>query len=153
MVFDRENPLRVKSLSILIDGDVKGAAGAGDVSLIHNPDNLETTKKSLLIQEDPGTHNQYPASNPTGTTARVWRYDLKRGTLEVVARVNQALDPAAAQGNWESSGIVDASAYFGPGAFLTNVQAHSLWIERQQVGFTVFKREGGQLLLLRIKGA
>ncbi len=153
MVFDRENPLRVKSLSILIDGDVKGAAGAGDVSLIHNPDNLETTKKSLLIQEDPGTHNQYAASNPNGTTARVWRYDLKRGTLEVVARVNQGLDPAAAQGTWESSGIVDASAYFGPGSFLTNVQAHSLWIERQQVGFTVFKREGGQLLLLRIKGA
>ena len=30
------------------------------------------------------------------------------------------------QGAWESSGIVDASAAFGEGAFLIDVQAHTL---------------------------
>ena len=154
LVLDKKDPLKVKSLSILIDGDVKGAAGAGDPTLIHNPDNIETTKKSLLIQEDPGAHNQYPASNANGTTARIWRYGLKKkGTLDVVARVNQSLDPAAAQGTWESSGIVDASAIFGKGAFLTNVQAHTVWIEQTIVGSTVFKKEAGQLLLFSLPDA
>ena len=67
---------------------------------------------------------------------------------------------SATQGAWESSGIVDASAAFGPGAFLIDVQAHTLWIEKApgddnngdgQPDFT-FKREGGQLLLLKIPG-
>jgi hypothetical protein len=65
-------------------------------------------------------------------------------------------------GAWETTGIVDASAAFGPGAFLVNVQAHTLWIEKapgpdtfidanSDPDFT-YKREGGQLLLLRIPG-
>ena len=57
-------------------------------------------------------------------------------------------------------GIVDASAAFGPGAFLINVQAHTLWVEKApgddnngdgQPDFT-YKREGGQLALIRIPG-
>ena len=127
MVLDPDSPRRVKRLSILIDGDVRGAESAGDLDLIHNPDNLETTANSLLIQEDPGSQNRYPAG--TGTTARVWLYDLDSGSLEVVARVNQAGDPAADAGEWESSGIVDASRSFGPGAFLLDVQAHTLILE------------------------
>jgi hypothetical protein len=65
-------------------------------------------------------------------------------------------------GAWETSGIVDASAAFGPGAFLIDVQAHTLWIEGAAGEDTPFdadsvpdfsyKREGGQLLLLRIPG-
>ena len=63
-------------------------------------------------------------------------------------------------GAWETSGIVDASAAFGAGAFLVDVQAHTLWIEKADgddnyappgPDFT-YKREGGQLLLLRIPG-
>ena len=59
-------------------------------------------------------------------------------------------------GAWETSGIVDASAAFGPGAYLLDVQAHTLWIEKAD-GADNFapaghdftnKREGGQLLLL-----
>jgi hypothetical protein len=153
LVLDRKDPLKVESLSILIDGDVRGAAGAGDVSLIHQPDNVETTKRSLLFQEDPGTQNQYAPTNTAGTTARIWRYDFKDKTLEVVARVNQAQDPAAQQGAWESSGIIDAQNVFGKGWFLTNVQAHTIWIHQVTVGFTVFKTEAGQLSLIRIPGA
>ena len=44
-----KNPRRVKSLSILIDGDVRGAKGAGDLDLIHQPDNVETTAEGLLF--------------------------------------------------------------------------------------------------------
>ena len=72
--------------------------------------------------------------------------------------MDQALDPAADSGEWESTGIIDASAYFGEGAFLVNVQAHSLILETApgpditgdgEPDWT-FKREGGQLLLLRL---
>jgi hypothetical protein len=153
LVLDPSDETHVVSLSILVEGDPLGPASAGNPAFIHNPDNVETTGSSLLFQEDPGSQNQYPASNPAGTTARVWRYDLASGTLSVAAKVNQAGDPATSQGAWESSGIVDASEAFGPGAFLLDVQAHTLLMDVQQVGTTTFKREGGQLLLLRIPGA
>jgi hypothetical protein len=64
------------------------------------------------------------------------------------------------QGAWESTGIVDASNAFGPDMFLINVQAHTLWVEKApgddnngdgQPDFT-YKREGGQLALVRIPG-
>ena len=153
MVLDPSDETHVLSLSILIEGDPLGPASAGNPAFIHNPDNVETTGSSLLIQEDPGSQNQYAASNAAGTTARIWRYDVTSGALTVAAKVNQAADPAAAQGSWESSGIVDASAAFGPGAFLLDVQAHTILMDVQQVGTLTFKREGGQLLLLRIPGA
>ncbi len=153
MELDKANPLKVTSLSVIVDGDSKGAAGAKDISLIHNPDNIETTKKAILIQEDPGSQNQYAASDANGTTARIWRYDIATKSLTVVARVNQKpLDANAAQGNWESSGIVDASYAFGPGWFYTNVQAHSVLVEQEKRGATTFKREHGQLLLIKIPG-
>ena len=72
----------------------------------------------------------------------------------MVAKVNQAaLDPNVAQGNWESTGIVDAASAFGPGWFYVNVQAHSALIasEKRSDGIT-YKREAGQLLLVKIPG-
>ena len=166
MVLDRKDETKVESLSILIDGDVRGAAGAGALDLIHNPDNTETTRDLLLFQEDPGSHNQYPLG--TGTTARIWAYDLKRGGAPfVVARVNQSADEGptdvdasttrANAGAWESSGIVDASKFFGKGAFLVDIQAGSLIIQEEVRvegnNRLTYQREGGQLLLLRIPGA
>jgi hypothetical protein len=68
--------------------------------------------------------------------------------------------PAGNWGAWETTGIVDASDAFGPGYFLINVQAHTLWVEKApgednngdlQPDFT-YKREGGQLLLIKIPG-
>jgi len=154
MVLSGSDPLVVKSLSILIDGD---AGGYNNPAALHNPDNLETTKSSLMIQEDPGSHNGYAANDPNGVNARIWRYSFRNGALRPVAEVDQSADPAARLGTWESSGIVDASAIFGRGAFLVNVQAHSLWIETAVVPNPLFpgntmtqKREGGQMLLLRI---
>ncbi len=163
MVLDRRDPKKVTSLSILVDGDARGAAGAGALDLIHQPDNVETTKDLLLWQEDPGSHNQYPLG--TGTTARIWAYDLKKGGAPfVVARVDQSADEGptdvdanttrANAGAWESSGIVDASKFFGKGAFLVDIQAGSLIVEEEVRvegnNRLTYQREGGQLLLFRL---
>jgi hypothetical protein len=159
LVLDRSDPTRVTSLSILIDGDARGAGGSGALDLIHQPDNVETTKDLLLFQEDPGGHNQYPLG--TGTTARIWAYDLKQGGGPwVVARVDQSADEGptdkdastmkALAGGWESSGIVDAAKAFGKGAFLVDVQAGTLVVEEEVRDSLTYQREGGQLLLLRL---
>jgi hypothetical protein len=157
MVLDEDDPLVVESLSVLINAD---DGGPGNPAVLHNPDNLETTRRSLMVQEDPGSHNRFAPDNPDGVAARIWRYDLRRGTFEPVAEVDQSLTPETVLGDWESSGIVDASRYFGSGAFLVTVQAHSLYIDTNVIDHPLFpgnpltqKREGGQLLLLRIPGA
>lgn len=161
LVLDKSDPTKVTSLSILIEGDDAGLKLLGEV---HQPDNLETTEKSLLIQEDPGSSQQFPfgSTDPNATTARIWKYDLATGTLSVVAKVDQSLDGGPTDvepgskgnlGSWESSGIVDASSVFGPGAFLVDVQAGSLVIEQETVGGLILQRDGGQLGLLRIPGA
>jgi len=148
------NPLQA-TLDILpgANFDPLGYLNAGAV---HQPDNIETTTDGLYIQEDTGSHNAQPAF-PGATNARVWRYDLTTGALTVVAEVNQAVpgSPSVNKGAWESSGIVDASAVFGPGAFLVDVQAHG-WDDTLEGGNdspAVPKRENGQLLLLRAPGA
>ena len=141
LVLDKRNPLLTATLSILIDADT---GGYGNVNVIHQPDNVETTKSKLLIQEDPGSHNQGQ------TTARIWSYDLSEGTLEVIARVDQSLRPTTPLGAWESSGIVDASKEFGKGAFLVDIQAGTLVVQTEQRGNLTYEREGGQLLLIRI---
>jgi hypothetical protein len=158
------------ALSLLVEGDDNPLKTPGE---IHQPDNLETTAAgSLLVQEDPGSSQQFNPGEEGATTARIWRYSLGTGAMDIVAAVDQAADEgptdvdaasAAKLGAWESSGIVDVSSVFGPGAFLVTIQAHSLWIEKQTIlpaddpdprgrGFTN-KREGGQLLLLRVPGA
>jgi hypothetical protein len=169
MVLDPSDPTRVLSLSILIEGDDSAVKAPGE---IHQPDNLETTQNTLLVTEDPGSSQQFPfgSTDTAATTARLWGYNLATGTMAPVAKVDQSADEGPTDvdsfgpgnlGAWESSGVVDASAAFGPGAFLIDVQAHTLWIEQAPgddnfppagPDFT-YKREGGQLLLLRIPGA
>jgi len=170
MVLDKDDPTTVTSLTVFVEGDDNPVKTPTE---IHQPDNLESTPTGLVVTEDPGSSQQYPfgSTDPTATTARLW-YVPFSGTPEVVAKVDQSADgpngptdvDGRAPGNlgaWESSGIVDASAAFGPGAFLIDVQAHTLWVEKApgddnngdgQPDFT-YKREGGQLALIRIPGA
>ena len=77
---------------------------------------------------------------------RVWRYDLGTKSWSVVASVKDQ--------SWESSGIVDASAWFGPGSWLLDVQAHDVFVDTRPgpPGITL-KREAGQLLLMNIPGS
>lgn len=177
MVLDPADPTKVLSLSILIEGDDRAVK---DPARVHQPDNLESTVNGLLITEDPGSSQQFPFGSdnpaspnfdPAATTARLMGFKFATpGVVTPVAKVNQSADegptdvdsfPPGNLGAWESSGVVDASSLFGPDAFLIDVQAHTLWIEKAPgddnfppagPDFT-FKREGGQLLLIRIPGA
>ncbi|MGB7817596.1 MAG: hypothetical protein WBL35_02515 [Ornithinibacter sp.] len=145
MELDPVDPSVVLSLSVLVDAD---AGGYGNPGVLHQPDNVETTPNGVLIQEDPGSHN-----GGTGfSNARVWWFDFANESMTVVAEVDQSADPTAKPGNWESTGIVDASASFGPGSFLVNVQAHSIITETLQEADWLDKREGGQMLLMTIPG-
>ena len=142
MVLDPEDPTIVTSLTVLVEGDDNPVQTLDE---IHQPDNLETIATGLLVTEDPGSSQQFPAGSalPNATTARLW-YVPFAGTPEVVVKIDQSADggptdagPAPTTnpsignwGAWETTGIVDASAAFGPGAFLINVQAHTLWVEK-----------------------
>jgi hypothetical protein len=81
--------------------------------------------------------------------SRLLRYDLDTRTWSVIAKVNDQ--------QWESSGIVDASDFYGPGTWLLDVQAHNVNVEGPTEippGSGVFyKTEGGQLLLLTLPGS
>jgi hypothetical protein len=181
MVLDPSDPTRVTSLTVLVEGDDNPVK---TLSEVHQPDNIESTNRGILLTEDPGSSQQFATTDTStnATTARLW-YVPFAGTPAVVAKVNQSADEgptdvdppdnppfagaafAISPGNlgaWESTGIVDASAAYGPGAFLINVQAHTLWVEKltgpdtfidadSDPDFT-YKREGGQLLLIRIPG-
>jgi hypothetical protein len=170
MVLDPNDPTKVTSLTVVVEGDDNPVKTLNEV---HQPDNIETTRRGLLLTEDPGSSQQFPfdSADPNATTARLWHVPLSNPVgAEVVAKVDQSADggptdvDGRAPGNlgaWESSGIVNASKAFGPGAFLINVQAHTLWVEKApgddnngdgQPDFT-YKREGGQLALIRIPRA
>jgi hypothetical protein len=172
MELDPDNPRNVDSLSVFVEGDDQPVKTLNEV---HQPDNIETTETGLLLTEDPGSSQQFILADqglPNATTARLW-YVPFSGSPEVVAKVDQSADGVAGTdvdgrpngnwGAWESSGIVDASAAFGEGAFLIDVQAHTLWVDRAPGEDTfidaetvnpdfTYKREGGQLLLIRIPG-
>lgn len=130
---DPSNPRKVASFSILLDAD---AGGYDNPDVMHAPDNIDVSASSLMVQED---SSQPPES-------RIWRYDLGAQTWSVVASVRDQ--------DWESSGIVDASAVFGEGAWLVDVQAHDVFVEEDTttVPGVTLKQEGGQLLLLRLPG-
>ncbi len=167
MELDKADPTKVTSLTVLVEGDDNPVKTLAEV---HQPDNLESTQSGLLITEDPGSSQQFPVDSvdANATTARLWFAPFS-GTPDVVAKVDQSADggatdvdgrPNGSLGSWESTGIVDASSAFGPGAFLINVQAHTLWVEQApgednnndgQPDFT-YKREGGQFALIRIPG-
>jgi len=171
MVLDKTDPTKVTSLSVFVEGDDNPVKTPTE---IHQPDNLESTESGILVTEDPGSSQQFPAGgggDPNATTARLWHVPLAgEAGKAVAARVDQSQDgpaggdvdgrPPGNWGAWESTGIVDASEAFGPDMFLINIQAHTLWIEKAPgednfappgPDFT-YKREGGQLLLMKIPG-
>lgn len=131
-VAGKHNPRRVTSFSVFADGDAPGSDVYVDMT---SPDNLDTSRRSLMVQEDT-------------TDARILRHDFRSGEWSTVATVNNS--------DGESSGIVDASRWYGTGAWLTSVQIHDpaawIWSEVTDTGVTL-KREAGQLLLLRVPGS
>jgi hypothetical protein len=172
MVLDPADPTQVDSMSIFLEGD---DSPVKTFSEVHQPDNIETTQNGILLTEDPGSSQQFnfsepDLSNPNRTAARLMSVPFATGVPVVALTVDQSLDEgstdvdAAGRGNlgaWESTGIVDASAAFGPDMYLINVQAHTLWVAKSPGADNVApagpdftdKREGGQLLLVKLPGA
>ena len=128
--FNENNPRKVDSFSVLAQGDDPG--GSLYTPFV-NPDNLDTSANSLMVQEDTDG-------------AKIWRYDLASDAWSVVATVN---DP-----DGESSGIVDASEWFGEGAWILDVQGHGAYVEQRLDEDGVLRKlESGQLLLMVIPGS
>ena len=134
MEFARNDPRRVVDFSVVLDGNA-GTNPLAPASPMKNPDNLGISSDSLMIQEDVSS----------GFESRILRYDLNTGSLTDVAHVNTI--------GWESSGIVNAFEHFGDGAWLLDVQAHTVFVDQQVVGDVTRKREAGQLILLRLEGS
>ncbi|MBE9538048.1 MAG: hypothetical protein IMF06_03145 [Proteobacteria bacterium] len=88
---------------------------------------------SLMVQEDT-------------SDARIWHHDFGTGTWSVVATVNDS--------RAESSGIVDASDWFGSGAWILDVQGGPGVLSETgpDTGVTS-KLSAGQLLLMKIPGS
>jgi hypothetical protein len=122
--FDPRDPTKAK-LSVLVQGDDNPVKTLAE---IHQPDNLETTRKGrLLVQEDPSSAQQFALTDPDPrkTAARIWQVDL--GTFNpavpdsaskgVVAVVNQGLD----ENTNPALGAIDVDPLdtprFAPGAF------------------------------------
>jgi hypothetical protein len=134
-VLDQKDPRRVKSFSVLADGDHPTAPEFVPFSA---PDNMDAGANSLMVQEDISS----------GIRSRIWQMDLATGDWTQVAHVNVV--------GWESSGIIDASEWFGPGAWLLDVQAHgeSFWIRHEEKTDErpwFLRLEAGQLLLMIIE--
>ena len=132
------DPTVVTSMSIFVEGDDNPVKTSPRST---SPTTSRSTQTGVLLTEDPGSSasSSRPAPPTRATTARLWYVPFDGSEPQVVVKVDQSADggptdvDGRAPGNWgawESSGIVDASAAFGPGAFLLNVQAHTLWIEK-----------------------
>jgi hypothetical protein len=107
MDIDPSDPTKA-SVTLLADGD------RGDDMV--NPDNIDTSPHSVVIQED--REAAFRAIH-----SRVLVYDIKTGTIRPVARVNTT--PPLPPGQWESSGVINAQTLLGHGWWLLDVQAHS----------------------------
>lgn len=128
------------NFQVMFDGNDAMALG---YDILTNPDNLDTSLNSLMINEDRIDANRLNVTSPynIAKNAQILKVDLANPTnLVSIAYVNQIEDKAAAHGDWELNGILDVSRYFGDGSWLVDVQAHTV-------------DEGGQLLLLRIPGS
>jgi hypothetical protein len=102
-------------------------------------DNLTVNKRgSIFIQEDPGGQDHI---------AKVWRYSIETGALEIVAQHDPVRFAPGAPDfltrDEESSGILPMDDILGEGWYLLDVQAHYSAGDTELV-------EGGQLLGLHL---
>jgi hypothetical protein len=130
---DPFDPTVVKEIRVVLDAD--------ESDDFFRPDNIETDEFGIMIQEDPGRRGIRPA--------RILRYEFTTQRLDPMAECVERdpqgrLIPEGTGGAWESTGIVDASEFFGPGAWLVAVQAHTM-----REPFFRGRAGGGQLLLMR----
>lgn len=149
-VHDTKNPLKA-SLTLVLDSAVDN---------LRNPDNIGASTLGLMIQEDRNEDNRKsnpPGQDNLGGYSRVGFYSFSTGALTWVARVATPDKDAqsSGEGSWESSGVVDASKFFGSGWWLLDVQAHTQ--SAPQPGFDLVpdssSGEASQLLLINVPGS
>lgn len=94
----------------MADGNNPKAPG---YNMLMNPDNMDTSLNSIMINEDHNDYNRFGPAIPYNITenAKIIQIDLNTNELKPVAYLNQYEDPNAEYGNWETSGIVDVSKY------------------------------------------
>jgi hypothetical protein len=148
------NPLGPATLKIVYNADLV-VAGGGDTAL--SPDNIDTSSRYLMINED-GTTETRAVMAAKGRDGSIWRFDLVRDNpgVDVTTGVRVAeLNPPGRDnvpvgpGVWESSGIIDASALFGADTWLSDVQAHPPTAAPGGPAVTV---EDGQLFVMTPAG-
>ena len=138
MKLDPADPTRVTDLKVLIEGD------AGDDVI--NQDNIATSEKYLAILED--QNDEFRGQRP----GRVHFYNIATGELNAQAEIvqtdyNGQAIPKDKPGEWETSGIINATELIGADWWLLDVQAHTLKVD--QLGG---KDESGQLIALKVPG-
>ncbi len=130
--FDKKNILGKTTLTMIFNADAVDAVG-GDIAFAS--DNMDTSRDYIMINED-GHSDSRPKYAARAREGSIWRFDLKNGfAAKRVAELNppgteiavgQTQPPAVPiPGTWETSGIIDASDFFGRDSWLTVVQAHS----------------------------
>lgn len=139
---DPDDPLGPATLNIVYNAD-ENQDGVIDHDIAISPDNLDVSEDYLMVQED-GTGESRPVMTTFGRDGQIWRFELDAdtdGAGQVVdassAMPVAELDGAQSRwktsggvqvipgsGIWETSGIIDASAFIGPDAWVFDVQAH-----------------------------
>ena len=138
LVLDPKDPTQVLSFSVLIEGDdapVKPSTRSTSRTTSSRP------RRACSSRRIPARASSSPSGRPTqldhGKDLAVRprdRHEAGGGQGQSVGRRRPDRRDAAPVGNlgaWESSGIVDASKVFGPGAFLVDVQAGTLVIDEE----------------------
>jgi len=85
-----------------------------------SPDNGDMNAQGeIMLQED-------PANGPWLRAPAIWRLQLNGLSVGPAEKVVVLKDPLDLDNLWESSGIVDASEWFGRGAWIFDTQAHGI---------------------------
>jgi len=152
--FERNDPTRA---ALILMERSKGAASGWA-----SPDNIATTQRSIMIQEDPA-YDGFDGSRPPA----IWNLKLVNdgkqaiNPRKVVQATQETLIPGPggkcvdAQGLcWEVTGIISTEKSMGLGSWLFAVQAHTLPFSVTTNGVTSqYPGENGQLLFLRLPGS
>jgi Bacterial protein of unknown function (DUF839) len=147
------DPTAHGTLRVVYEADEVIAAG-DDIAI--SPDNIDTSDKYLMINED-GTTESRIVMGEKGRDGSIWRFKVNGGSggidVDSAKRVAE-LDPPGQLGGgtvgpgiWETSGITDTSSLFGDGSWIFDVQAHP-----PTIAPGVNTWEDGQLLLLSPAG-
>ena len=130
-------PTVVTSLTVLVEGDDNPVKTLNE---IHQPDNIESTPTGPPRDRGPGIKSavrshRYERQRDHGaalarplhgvTAGRGEDRSIGRRRRDRCRSASHSRRVDRESGAWETTGIVDASAAFGPGAFLINVQAHT----------------------------